>query len=172
MNNIRHIYSVQLSLILALAGLFRVGALDAGTPGDACALLSASQVSSALKTGVGSGQPIMPTNATLCSWSEQGVPAGTERNVTVSLMSAKSFEIGRTPLTGTTKTPVSGIGDDAYFIESKGMIAGLNVRKGDTAFQVRARTNPKWFRTGKTPESEQQDQVADRLLALEILKKL
>jgi hypothetical protein len=172
MNDIRHRYSIHLSIVVVLASLAKVGALNAGTPLDACALLTASQVSSAVGAAVGSGQPIMPNNTTLCTWSEQGVPAGTERNVTVSLMTAKSFENGRTPMTAVTKTPVSGVGDEAYFVESKGMTAGLSVRKGDTAFQVRARTNPKWFRTGKTPESEQKDQSVDRSLALEILKKL
>jgi hypothetical protein len=49
---------------------------------------------------------------------------------------------------------------------------GLSVRKGDTCFQVRARSNPKWFKTGKTPQSEQTDQSGDRALALEILQKL
>lgn len=159
--------------ILSLTALAAFsGAVNAAPPGDACALLSASQVSTALGASVASGQPLMPNNATLCTWSEQGVPAGTERNVTVTLMTAKSFENGKTPMTGMTKTPVSGVGDEAYFIESKGMVAGLNVRKGTTAFQIRARSNPKWFRTGKTPESEQKDQSVERALALEILGKL
>jgi hypothetical protein len=88
------------------------------------------------------------------------------------MMTAKSFENGKTPMAGMTKEPVSGIGDDAYFVESKGMIAGLNVRKGNTAFQVRARSNAKWFKTGKTPESEQKDMSVERSLALEIAKIL
>jgi hypothetical protein len=161
-----------LPIIAGLVGLFNVGAVNGGTPSDACALLTAPQVSSALGAVVGSGQPIMPNNATLCTWREQGVPAGTERNVTVSLMTVKSFENGKTPIAGITKTPVSGVGDDAYFIEPRGMAAGLSVRKGDTCFQIRARSNPKWFKSGKTPESEEKDQGVDRALALEILRKL
>jgi hypothetical protein len=162
----------SLPIIAGLVGLFNVGAVNGGTPSDACALLTASQVSSALGAVVGSGQPIMPNNPTLCTWREQGVPAGTERNVTVSLMKVKSFEIGKTPITGITKTPVSGIGDDAYFVETRGMAAGLSVRKGDACFQIQARSNPQWFKTGKTPESEAKDQGVDRALALEILRKL
>ena len=167
----RHRYSIVVSLQI-IAGLSSLGAVKAGTPSDACALLTAPQVSSALGTVVGQGQPITPNNTTSCTWSEQAVPAGTERNVTVSLMTAKSFENGKTPMTGITKTPVGGIGDDAYFIEPHAMTAGLSVRKGDACFQVRARSNPKWFKTGKTPESEKKDQEIDRALALEILKKL
>jgi hypothetical protein len=163
---------LSLPIITGLLGVGNVGAVNADTPNDACALLTVSQVSSALGASVGPGQPVMPNNATTCTWVEQGVAAGTERNVTVSLMTAKSFENGKTPMPGITKTPVSGIADDAYFIEPHGMTVGLSVRKGDACFQVRARSNPKWFRTGKTPESEQKDQGADRALALEILKKL
>ena len=139
---------------------------------NACALLTAAQISSALGAVVGPVQPLMPGSATICTWSEQGAAAGTARNVTVSLMTSKSFENGKTPMTGITKTPVSNIGDEAYFIEPHGMSMGLSVRKGDTCFQVRARSNPKWFKTGKTPQSEQTDQSGDRALALEILQKL
>jgi hypothetical protein len=170
----RHHSSVVFSsvVVAGLVGLFYVGAVNAGAPGDACALLAAPQVSSALGAVVGPGQPIVPNNTTVCTWREQGVPAGTERNVSVSLMTVKSFETGKTPMTGITKTPVSGVGDEAYFIEPRGMAAGLSVRKGDTCFQIRARSNPTWFKTGKTPESEAKDQTVDRALALEILKKL
>jgi hypothetical protein len=36
----------------------------------------------------------------------------------------------------------------------------------------RGRSNAKWFKTGKTPESEQKDRSVERTLALEILKIL
>jgi hypothetical protein len=173
MNIIRHRYSiVGLPIIAGLVGLSYVGEANAGTPSDACALLTAPQVSSALGVSVGPGRSVMPNNTTMCTWSEQAAPAGTERKITVSLMTAKSFENGKTPMTGITKTPVSGIGDDAYFTEPHAMTVGLSVRKGDACLQVRARSNSQWFRTGKTPESEQKDQGVDRALALEILKKL
>ena len=159
-------------IISGLLCFFAYQAANAATPADACALLTPAQVSNALGATVAAGQPIMPNNATVCTWTEQGVPAGTERNVSVSLLTLKSFENGKTPITGMTKTPVSGLGDDAYVMEAHGAIAGLSVRKGDTAFQIRARSNPKWFKTGKTPESEAKDQAVDRALALEILKKL
>jgi hypothetical protein len=174
MNIKRHHSSVAspLPIIAGLLCLFNCQAVRAGAPGDACALLTAPQVSSALGAVVGPGEPIMPNHTTVCTWREQGVPAGTERNVSVSVMAVKSFENGKIPMTGITKTPVSGIGDEAYFIEPRGMAAGLSVRKGDTCFQIRARSNPTWFKTGKTPESEAKDQAVDRALALEILKKL
>jgi hypothetical protein len=162
----------SLPIITGLLCLFNFQSVNAGVPGDACALLTAPQISTALGASVGPGKPILPNHTTVCTWLERGVPEGTERNVSVSLMTPKSFEIGKTPMTGITKTPVSGLGDDAYFVEAHGMAAGLSVKKGDTCFQVRTRSNPTWFKTGKTPESEAKDQAVDRALALEILKKL
>jgi hypothetical protein len=174
MNIKRHYSSVlaALPITAGLLSLFNFQAVNAGAPGDACALLTAPQVSSALGAVVGPGKPILPNHATVCTWLEQGVPEGTERNVSVALMTLKSFEIGKTPMTGITKAPVTGVGDDAYFVEAHGMAAGLSVKKGDTCFQVRTRSNPQWFKTGKTPESEAKDQAVDRALALEILKKI
>jgi hypothetical protein len=173
MNMICHSYSIaSLPVIAGLIGLFNISAVNAGTPGDACALLTPPQVSSALGVSVGSGKPVMPNNSSICTWSEQGAPAGAARNVTVSLMNAKSFENGKIPMTGITKTPVSGIGDDAYFIQPRGVTTALSVRKGDACFQVRALSNPEWFKKARTPESEQKDQDVERALATEILKKL
>jgi hypothetical protein len=174
MNIKRHHSSVlaALPITAGLLCLFSFQAVNAGPPGDACTLLTAPQISTALGASVGSGKPILPNHTTVCTWLEQGVPEGTERNVSVALMTPKSFEIGKTPMTGITKTPVSGLGDDAYFVEAHGMAAGLNVKKGDNYFQIRARSNPQWFKTGKTPESEAKDKAVDRALALEILKKI
>jgi hypothetical protein len=173
--SIKRHHSPVLAALPITAGLlciFNFQAVNAGPPGDACALLTAPQISTALGASVGPGKPILPNHTTVCTWLEQGVAVGTERNVSVGLMTLKSFEIGKTPITGITKTPVSGLGDDAYFVEAHGMAAGLSVRKGDTCFQVRARSNPTWFKTGKTPESEAKDQAVDRALALAILKKI
>jgi hypothetical protein len=161
-----------LPFIAGLLCLFNVGAVNAGPPNDACALLTAPQVSGELGAVVGPGEPMMPDKPMVCTWREQGVPAGAERNVSVSLMTLKSFEFGKTPTAVMTKTPVSGVGDEAYFTEPHGMVASLSVRKGDTCFQIRTRSNSQWAKTGKTPESEVKDQAVDRALALEILKKL
>jgi hypothetical protein len=164
-------YSLLITLPI-IAAISSSGTAQAGTPSDACSLLTAPQVSSALGAAVGQGHQLMPTSATVCSWTEQGGAAGSARNVTVSLITVKSFDSAKVPVSGVTKTPVSGIGDDAYFTEPQAMTAALSVKKGDTCFQVRSRTNPDSSSTGKTPASEQKDQEVDRALALEILKKL
>jgi hypothetical protein len=118
-----------LPFIAGLLCLFNVGAVNAAPPSDACALLTAPQVSGELGAVVGPGEPMMP--------EEQGVPAGAERNVSVSLMTLKSFEFGKTPTAVMTKTPVSGVGDEAYFTDPHGMVASLSVRKGVSVGQDR-----------------------------------
>jgi len=169
----RHHFKAVFSLMIITGlGLLDLSAANAGAPTDACALLTAPQVSSVLGAVVGPGEPMMPDKPMVCTWREQGVPAGAERNVSVSLMTSKSFEFGKTPTAVMTKTPVSGVGDEAYFTEPHGMVASLSVRKGDTCFQIRTRSNSQWAKTGKTPESEVKDHAVDRALALEILKKL
>jgi len=51
------------------------------------------------------------------------------------LTPAERFENAKTPVQGITKTPVSGVGDDAYYIES-GFNTSLYVRKGTSVFQM------------------------------------
>jgi hypothetical protein len=163
---------LRVGSVISFVAIFNVGAANAATPSDACAMLTAQQLSSALGAVVGPGQPTMPNSTIFCSWSEQGVPTAGARNVSVLLMTTKSFESSKTPLQGLTKTPVSGLGDDAFFTERPGTVSSLSVKKGDSYFQIKTRSNPEWFKTGKTPESDKKDQDVDRALALEILKKL
>jgi len=173
MNNKRHHSAViSLPVFTGILFLFDCQVVNAGAPSDACALLTAPQVSSELGAVVGPGEPLMADKPMLCTWREQGVPAGAARNVSVSLISSKSFEFSKTPTPVMTVTPVSDVGDEAYFTEPHGMVTSLNVRKGATYFQVRTRSSSQWPKTGKTPESDAKDHAVDRALALEILKKL
>ena len=60
----RYLIVITLQII---AGISSSSAVMAGTPSDACSLLTAPQVSGALGVTVGQGQPLMPNNATICS---------------------------------------------------------------------------------------------------------
>ena len=59
------------------------------------------------------------------------------------------------------KTPVKGVGDDAYFIDTPGFGLGLNVKKGSSAFQVKV--------YGFSPE---QIKIFEMTLAQDVLVKL
>lgn len=126
--------------IIAAALLFvpRAGALAA--PGDACALLTDMQVSTALGVTVSAGTPIgIPTS---CQWAGKGKIATLTANDTVAGKSAvERFDAGKTStLPGITVEPIRGVGDDAYYVYYSGTTRaglGLVVKKGKSAFEVR-----------------------------------
>ena len=75
-----------------------------------CDLLTQNQVSGVVGTSVGAGSPIASTG---CSWQATGK---SKVMVTVSMQSEKMFvgaKAGAAP--NMTKTPISGIGDEAIF---------------------------------------------------------
>jgi hypothetical protein len=128
---------------------------------NACALLTTAQVSTALGTTVESGQPLVASNPKVCGWAPPGGPQIDGKKVTVALMTLKSYETGKTPMKGIEKSPLTGVGDDAIYITAGGLGTGLNVQKGNSAFQVRVGG----FKKDQAKEIE-------KALALEILKKV
>jgi hypothetical protein len=116
--------------------------LRAAPAADSCSLLTEAQVSGVLGVSVGAGQHV--GGASLCGWSQPSDTNHTGKRVVLdlfgpmgSLTPADRFTNAKTPVKGITKTPVSGIGDDAYYIMTPGLGAGLNVKKGSSVFQIR-----------------------------------
>jgi hypothetical protein len=114
-----------------------------GAAGDACLFLTRPQISTVLGVSVDAGRHVGPGGA-LCSWREPGDPDHDGKHVLLTLYRAvgkispvERFENGKTPIGGIQKTPIKGIGDDAYFIDTPGFGLGLNVKKGTAAFQVK-----------------------------------
>ena len=96
-----------------------------------CALLTQNQVSSIVGGSVGAGAPIANTG---CSWTKAGAPRIT---VTVSMQSEKMFAAAKSSAPPeTTKTSVSGIGDEAVFTGID-KFSSLWVRKGTKYLLVR-----------------------------------
>jgi hypothetical protein len=139
-------------LVMAFAVLFSLlgGGLRptyAAPPTDACSLLTAAQVSAALGISV-KGEPASPDDKTICAWppssplNKKGVllhivgPVGT-------LTPAQQFDTIKTPLPvkGITKVPVSGLGDDAVYGETR-FYTELTVKKGDFVFQIKVNGFP------------------------------
>ena len=84
------------------------------------------------------------------------------KKLTLDFKNTQSFEIGKTPIQGMTKTPVSGIGDDAYYSTARGIGTTLSVRKGSVAFIM----------TLHSGDSADRIKAREKDLALQILKKL
>lgn len=104
--------------------------------GDACSLLTQAQVSAVLGVPVDTGKRVIPNSTLMCGWSEHGGPTAISKRVVLTLSTPEKFTRGKTPFQGITKVPVSGIGDDAYFVTASGLGTTLNVLKGSSAFAV------------------------------------
>lgn len=117
--------------IVARGGAIAALALGLATAQAApapCSLLSSAQVTAAVGVTVGTAQPIANTG---CSWS------GPHMIVTLSLWDGSGWDKMKTPLPGATKTPVSGLGDDAIYSTlgpAEKQYATLSVKKGGTIY--------------------------------------
>ena len=134
---------------------------------DACSFLNQSRISEILGIAIDTGRNIGPSTA-LCGWGEPNDPSHSGRHVLLTIYRAvgkispiERFENGKTPIQGIEKTPVSAIGDDAYYIDTPGFGVGLNVKKGNFAFQVKV--------FGFSPDMTK---TFENSLAQEVLRKL
>ena len=129
-------------LTVALTASFLVslaGAMSAAGEKAACALLSQADVSTTLGAPVPGGTPI--ASPASCQWIGKGKMATLVlRQPRDGRSPVDQFNAGKKTLAGITVEPVSGVGDDAYYVYfSKTTRAGLGlvVKKGSSAFEVR-----------------------------------
>jgi len=109
---------------------------------DPCSLLTPAQVSAVLGVNVGAGKSLVPT---VCDWTVPNQSPGVaSKRVTVTIQKPQAFAYAKTPVNSKeiTKTPVSGIGDDAVYGTTGGKLATLTVKKGDVVFVVRVNGFP------------------------------
>jgi hypothetical protein len=102
----------------------------AAPPTEACTVLTAAQVSSALGSSVGEGTYIMPTFKKTCTWN---IPTGGA--VTLQLQSLDQFNAGKGALASRERASTSGVGDEAYYL-GLGTTTGLVVKKDEGAFKI------------------------------------
>lgn len=153
---------------LLAGGVFSARAAHATPPTDACSLLTAAQVSTALGVSVGAGEKIVPNSTAICGWEVPGQKGMSRRRVVLNIFTqigsmtpVQRFNTAKTPLQGITKVPVSGVGDDAIFATTPGLGTGLIFRKGSAAFDLRV--------YGVPPD---QVEAKEKSLASEVLAKL
>jgi hypothetical protein len=152
--------SISAALLLCTAMLAPRGAQTA-LASDACTLLSAAQVSSVLGTPVEAGEHIVPNSLTSCGWMGPGGASIGSKKIVLSLLSARSFQTGKTPVKGVTETLAPGIGDEAYYISMPPFGTALSVRKGSAYFQLRIAGFPSG-----------QVRTLERTLALQVLERV
>ena len=148
-----------IALTSALISAVVLAPSSKAAPDDACVLLTQAQVSEAVGAQVSAGRYTTPTFKKTCTWV---VPAGSEI-ITLMLQSAEMYQSGKSlpPSPSVSVIPVSGVGDDAYYI-AVGTNAGLIVKKGDVAFKVSVYSH----------EPLQKKEATEKKLALEVIAKL
>jgi hypothetical protein len=107
--------------------------------GEACTLITQTQVSAALEVSVNAGTPI--GSPSTCQWTGKGKTATLTITQPLAGKSAVDrFNAGKTStLPGIIKEPVSGVGDEAFYIYfgNTTRAMGLVVKKGSSAFEIR-----------------------------------
>ena len=114
--------------------------LSAADPPVGCSLLTQAQIGAVIGGAVGPGEAIViPTS---CQWvGQQGKRVTvTQDRPRAGKTPVQQFEEGKKGMIGVTIEPVTGAGDDAYYIFYTGqnrMGCGLVVKKGAAAFEIR-----------------------------------
>jgi hypothetical protein len=146
--------NVSRAVLILVSVLWAVAPAGAAVT-NACSLLTVDQVSAAMGATVGPPQSI---SATTCQW----VVTGTMNRVTVMTTGAEAFNFWKKPTNPNVQsTPVSGVGDDAYFLQMAKQI-GLAVKKGDTYFKLQVYSTV----------SDDKKQAAEKTLAGAVASKL
>jgi hypothetical protein len=153
--------ALETALALCLCGMPPQTASAATPAGDACSLFTASQVSRVLGVAVTRGQHPISSSLLLCGWAPRGGAQIDGRKLTVNLMTARAFEVGKTAVRGPAKTAARGVGDDAYYAAAGGLGTSLCIKTGGTYVRIRV----SGFPTEKQKELE-------KALALQMLTKL
>jgi hypothetical protein len=157
----------KISLSTMIAAIFIAGAAIAlsasAATDDACSLLTQAQLKTVLSVSVGAGSYISPTDKRTCSWKGTGDAGKGAKTVTLMLQTLDAFQAGKSLQVKTiVVTPVSGIGDDAYYL-AVGPNVGLIVKKGSATFKVAV------YASDLTLE---QKQAVEKTLALQVVSKL
>ena len=143
--------------------------------GDACKLLSASQVTGVLGVPVTDGAYRMPGHTQYCIWREQGKPEALAQNVQVNFLSVREYDLLKT---GTfAKGAETGIGDEAYWTNAPGIGFILSIKKGGTYLRVQSRPIPEGMaRRSDTPADkakwEDKERTVEKAIAALVLKQL
>ena len=129
----------KISLGAVIAAIFIAGAAtppaNAAPPDDACSLLTQAQVSVAVSVSVGAGA-YQGTYKKTCTWNAVSPATKSAKYVTLLLEGLDAYQAGKlAPVKTIVVTPISGIGDDAYYL-AVGPNVGLIVKKGNVAFKV------------------------------------
>lgn len=146
-------FSASIAAAIWIAATFPA---TAATPTDACMVLTAAQVSSAVGVKVGAGGHVTPTFTKTCTWTASGVI------VTLNIQTLDMFNAAKNgPLAGMEVTPAAGVGNDAFYM-GVGSTVSLLVKKGSGAFKVAVYSSKLPLDQRKTVEKALAQQAASK----------
>ena len=143
--------------------------------GDACKLLTAAQVTTALGVPVDQGAYVDATHPEFCIWRESGKSPMMAQNVEVHFMTPRQFEA---PKSGPfAKGAETGLGDEAYWSYTPGIGFSLSIKKGGTYIRVQSRPIANGMaRRSDTPagkaQLDEKTKSVERTIGTEVLKKI
>jgi hypothetical protein len=129
---------------------------------DACTLITTDEAAAALGEPVDPGTVPEP-GASSCLFSGHPAQGISIDGVEISITGLGGFDPNKKSIPGLTITPVSGVGDAAYYVSIGAGHVVLNVKKGQTTFTVSVLKNG---------ASDSQLQDAEKTLALAILGRI
>lgn len=143
------------------------GATDSAPAGapkelDACSLITTDEAAAALGEPVDPGAPPEPGSSS-CLFSGHPAQGITIDSVDINVTSGGDFDPNKKSIPGLTITPVSGIGDAAYYVSIGAGYQVLNVKKGQTTFTVSVL---------KAKTADSLLQAGEKTLALAILGRI
>jgi hypothetical protein len=145
----------------------------AAPPKDACSLLTKAQVSAAVGATIGEGQHPTPTYTKQCVWTPPGGSMEEVGNVMLDVDDAAGWAMGKMMMEQVSKnpkkkpgdmdmTPVSGVGDEAFYSIVGSNYAKLVVKRGNVELQIVV--NGKFTREKR--------EAIEKALALRVISKL
>ncbi|HTV07751.1 MAG TPA: hypothetical protein VMD97_01745 [Candidatus Aquilonibacter sp.] len=151
---------IRTTLLLAAAAVL-IPAAHAQTPLDPCTLLTPDQIKAVLNSPVEPGQPGVAKGSDECTWGD----ANGDDRVYIALRPAADFHTFRKQIekNGGQVTPVTGLGDDAFFVSPD---------ESSSALYVLTKTHLLLLTVTPPDSTQQQVQAAEKALATQILPKL
>lgn len=131
------------------------GVAVAAPPTDACAQLTAAQVSQAVNQTVNAGKYMGPGMTKTCTWDSEGMI------VTLLVQQdTRIFDGGKGAMAAAERSAASGVGDDAYYLGMGTSGTALWVKKDGGAFKLSVYTKKMTLDQVKAAEMGLAKQVA------------
>jgi hypothetical protein len=111
---------------------------------DACEVLTPAEIGGVLGMSIDPGKHIPASSKVMCGWTQAGQTGEAATKLMLNFANPSYFQKEKMASGNVTVTPVSGIGEEAFYVTSE-FGTSLFVRKGDTAigFSIRDKSLPK-----------------------------